>query len=136
MTEKEFLNFVAVAAKGKHTKFELIKSLDGWLAARVVKRVLKKTIKAFKVVAKSAVDLYIEQLDKGDYNIQLFEAAIAYKKYVEFYKKELATMNNMLDEFYCYFFNGHILYTLFGGKRHNYDLIDYRILTKNLKDFK
>ena len=136
MTEQEFLNLIAVAAKGKHTKFELIKSLDGWRAAKVVKKVLKKNIKAFNAVAKIAVDLYIEQLDKGDYSIELFEAAVAYKKYTEFYKKELATMNNMLDEFYCYFFNGHILYTLFGGKRRSYDLIDYRILTKSLKDFK
>ena len=136
MTEAELFNLMEVAAKGEHTKFEFIKSLDGWRAARVVRRVLKKTAKAFRAGADNAVDRYLDQIAKGNYKTELYEAALAYEKYAAFYEKELDTVEDMLDEFYCYFFKGHIIHILLGGQRHVYDLLDYRILTKCLKGFR
>ena len=136
MTEQDFFDFMKIALEGKNTKFELLASINGLLAAHSAKKALKSVIYAFGKAAENASTIYQEQLKQANYSLELYMTHLQLAKCEKFYKEELNRINDTIDEFHCYMFHGHFLYALLGYSRKKMDMIDYRILMKALKNKK
>lgn len=112
---------ITKAIEGVQTKFEFIGSFYEFLLT-------KKYYKAVKKIAEGFLDtsITIPDADKiKDYE-ELLQTCINY------YLTEAMIVKEILAEFKAYFWRGHFLKMLLGGRRSVRDFVDYRTLPISL----
>lgn len=89
--------------------------------------------KAFKLLAnglrKSSNRLFKRYCRAVTAGISNFTTLLAYQRLftvMEFYKKEIETLTDMLDEYETYLFSGNLLWAYIGFHRSEEDMIDFR----------
>jgi uncharacterized protein YktA (UPF0223 family) len=130
LTEEERLFkelIVKALDSGEQSKFEFIKNYSEYRAVKICQSSLKKVIKMFDRIAKAIHSEYNELVlcGKDDFNLLcVFRQYLEVKRY---YEQELATANDMLDEYDNYTWSGHLVdqYLLF-KTRPDTDLVDTR----------
>lgn len=123
-----FRQLVETALAGESQPFQLIGSLDEWSAAKTCVKVTKKVVRLFKRLEENSAVSYVELIKKGKQNAEVLLAHLQFKRCVEFYEKEVATLKDMLKEYRAYVFGGNLMKTLLGFYRAEDDMVDYRTL--------
>ena len=123
-----FKRLVETALAGESQPFQLIGSLDEWSAAKTCVRATKKVVKLFKSLEGDSAASYVELIKKGKQSAEVLLAHLQFKRCVEFYEKEVATLKDMLKEYRAYVFGGNLMKTLLGFYRAEDDMVDYRTL--------
>lgn len=123
-----FKRLVETALAGESQPFQLIGSLDEWSAAKFCVRATKKIVKIFKNLEENSAASYVELIKKGKQSAEVLLAHLQFKRCVEFYEKEVATLKDMLKEYRAYVFGGNLMKTLLGFYRAEDDMVDYRTL--------
>ena len=123
-----FTELIQKALEGEATPFELISSSSMHTATKVFARATKKVIKMFKTLVQTTCLKYQEQIQTNSQDLQVLLAYVQFNRCVEFYEQELKTAKSMLQEYRAYVTGGHMLKTLLGIPRSEYDMVDYRTL--------
>lgn len=127
--QKEFfVEIVQKALEGKHSDFEFIKHYGMWKATRLYKSSTKKVVKLFSGLIKGLINQYQNQILDGTQSLEVIMAIKQFEVCRDYYKKEHMLAKDMLSEFGCYIRSGHILQTLLGGIRPDFECVDYRKL--------
>ena len=126
--KKFFEELVKKALEGKQSDFEFIRSYDMLKVARLYKSGTKKVIKLFKGLIKDLINQYNNQVLDGKQLIETIMAIKQFEKCRDYYKQETAIAKDMISEFKTYVFSGHILQTILGGVRPDFECVDYRKL--------
>ena len=127
-----FKELVNKALENKHSKFEFIRNYDMWKAAKMYRSGVKRVYKMFKNIEADLIVRYGQVINAGKEDLELVMAIRQFAHCVQYYKEEHAIAKDMLSEFGCYMRSGHILQTLLGGLRPEYECVDYRKLPLKL----
>lgn len=128
-TEQEelFKALVEKAINKEHTGFEYIKNVVEFRVMRSSRKGLRTVIKLFDHILDSMYKAYCKQVRDGNNDFSLLCAYRQYGECREFYKKELETAENMLDEYDAYLGKGHFMDQFFWGKeRESWHCWDHR----------
>ena len=114
------------ALKNQHCNWEFIKSFEEFLMTlelvcahkKIVKGFVKSTKSLYKVCRKSIKN------DKSDLDVVISLTEL--EQTVMFYKAEIRTLEDMLQEFRAYTNKGHLAEMILGYKREEMDLYDHR----------
>lgn len=110
-SEKEdlFNSLVEAAIKNKTTPFEYIKNIDELAVAKECKRSINKVITMFTKMQKAMYKTYCKKVKKGEFDFNLLVAHKKYEFCQNFYKKEIAILEDMMDEYQAYLNSGHYI---------------------------
>ena len=114
-------DIIEKAQQQKFTKFHLLTS---WVEYTEYSRYYLSTklvIKMLKTTAKRLSKTYCKMIKAGASDITVLQAYFEVLDYIEFYKKELAILLSMVNEYDDYLWSGHFVYSYFGGERDLYD---------------
>ena len=131
-TEELYKGLVTKALEGKHSKFEFIRNLEMLHVAKLYRRGVKQVAKMFKNMEYELLYAYKKLIQNGQDDIGMIMAIRQFGACAQYYKEEHAIAKDMISEFRCYVNSGHILQTLFGGVRPEYECVDYRKLPLKL----
>ena len=105
-------------AQAEPSKFRFIVSIADYRYCLNLYRSTKLVLKILKTASKNLFDNYCKDVTFG---ISDFTQLVAYDELggiISYYKNELNTINNMLDEYEDYLWAGNFFYALFGGERY------------------
>lgn len=123
-----FAELLTRALSEENSKFELINSEDMWLATRQMKNATKKIIKLFESLLQNSEEMYCTQILSGQQKLDVLLAYLQFGMCLDYYKKELDILKDMLKEYRVYVTSGHIIKTICGIPRAEEDMVDYRTL--------
>lgn len=133
-TERLFQQLVETAIAGRHRPFEFICDLAERKAVKVCVRATKKVIGMFEGFVDESAKAYAESIKLGKQDPEALLAYSQLKQCMRFYEGELATLKDMLKEYGAYVFGGNLnwLKAIFGIRRSESDMVDYRTLPWSL----
>lgn len=114
------------AKEGDHSKFEFIRSLEEYFAAKMIKKALKKVVKSFSTPRNNLYIAYIKDIEEGTNDLNVILAFSELEQVIKFYNDEIGIISDMVDEYVTYVHSGHILDTIIGNYRKEEDLVDFR----------
>lgn len=117
-TKQFVFNIINQAQEGKFIKFQYIGSWKEFIYYLRQKQSTKLIIKALKISAKKLFTDYCRNVIAGISDVNKLLAYTKMLDIIDFYKKDLDTLNQMLDDYDTYLGDGHFLYSLFGGERY------------------
>jgi hypothetical protein len=82
----------------------------------------------FSNLISTTEKVYLEQIATGTQDLGVILALKQFIQCRDYYYKESEVAYDMLDEYKCYVWSGHIIDTLVGNTRREEDLVDYRTL--------
>jgi flagellin-specific chaperone FliS len=123
-----FTELVKKALTEDNSKFEFIRNLEMLHVAKFYRSSIRKVIKIFKDLVKGLTKEYADQISDDKQSLDVIMAIKQFDACLAYYKKELRIAKDMISEYKTYVFSGHILNTLFGGYRPDYECVDYRKL--------
>lgn len=126
--KKFFSELVKKALEGKQSNFEFIRSYEMLKVARLYRTGTKKVFKVFKSLYTALLDAYAKAIITNDQKLEMLMSIKQFEICAEYYKKEHAIAKDMISEYKAYVFSGHILNTMFGGYRPDFECVDYRKL--------
>lgn len=125
--EELFKALVEKAINKEHTGFEYIKNVVEFRVMRSSRKGLITVIKLFDHILDSMYKAYCKQVGEGNNDFSLLCVYRQYGECREFYKKELETAENMLDEYDAYLGRGHFMEQFFCGReRESWHCWDHR----------
>lgn len=130
--KKFFSELVKKAIEGKQSNFEFIRSYEMLKVARLYKKGTKKVFKVFQSLYKALLKQYSDAVLDDKQTLDVLMAIKQFEICASYYKNEHAIAKDMISEFRCYVNSGHILQTLLGGYRPDYECVDYRKLPLKL----
>lgn len=111
--------FMQKANEGKNLKFEYIEHLGEYFMLNRYKKALKKIVQNY-------VNAYWERYDKycklvltysnKDLDLDMLLTIKACENCVDYYNVDIETLDNMLQEFRAYIFNGHFTSTILNNE--------------------
>ena len=123
-------NVIEVALEGKQEPFELIKSFGEYVymtrRRRSIKAITKVLSKCYKRLFKS----YCKETEIGEQQLTKLLACTTIENALNFYKRDLLTIDKMLGEYEIYLMSGNQLDFLLLNRRKDSELYDYRELWK------
>ena len=126
---KEFFTELAKKALTEdNSKFEFIRNLEMLHAAKLYRSSIRKVIKIFKDLVKGLTKEYADQISDDKQSLEVIMAIKQFDACLAYYKKELRIAKDMISEYRTYVMSGHILNTMFGGYRPDFECVDYRKL--------
>ena len=128
-TDEMFVELITKALTGKQSNFEFIRSYEMYKVAKLYRRGVAKVAKLFKQLADEIMTKYTKIVATGQAG--LLEVIMSYKQFricADYYNRESAIAKDMMKEFHAYVFGGHILKTMLGGVRPDFECVDYRKL--------
>jgi hypothetical protein len=126
---KEFFNgLVAKALTDENSKFEFIRNLDMLRVTRFYKSSVKKVVKIFKDLVNGLTRDYAKQIYNDKQALEVIMSIKQFEACRDYYQKEYAVAKDMISEYKTYVFSGHILNTVLGGNRPDFECVDYRKL--------
>lgn len=110
-TEKqEFTKIIIKRAEaGKHIKFEYLRSWQEYKTNRICRQATKLLISSLQHSADSMFKQYCRNISSGTADVTLLLTRVALMRMVAFYRLELSTIEDMLDEYEAYLFDGKFL---------------------------
>lgn len=129
MDENTTRELVDRARAGDHIKFQFIHNLGERFAAKKIFYAIKSVANGFAITADHILAEYLSEQAKGNDRIDLI---ISYKQVMDcckFYLDDAAILKDMIKEYRCYVFSGHIFSNIICGRaRPEEDEIDWRTL--------
>lgn len=111
------LDIINQAQEGKSIKFRYISSWSEFILYLRQAQSTKLIIKALKVSAKNLFKDYCKDVIAGISDVNKLLAYTKMLDIIEFYKKDLDTLKQMMDEYDKYLGEGHFWYSFLGGER-------------------
>lgn len=114
------------ADSGEHSRFEYIRSIKAYFAARTARSAVKKLVANF---ARSEDKLFKEHCTcvmKGDLSAERLLASVEVGNAALFFQEEYEILDSMIQEYHAYLTAGHLFYSLNFGYREFKDLWDHR----------
>ena len=114
------------ADSGEHSRFEYIRSIKAYFAARTARNAVKKLVSNF---ARSEYKLFKEHcayVAKGDLSADRLLASVTVGNAAGFFQEEYEILDSMIQEYHAYLAAGHLFYSLNFGYREFKDLWDHR----------
>ena len=128
--KKLFAELTAFALQGEHSKFEFITSLGMRSVCRTYKRGIKRVIKIFKSLRDTLIEAYKDAVNSGKIlpdDVEMMTAIRNFDRCYKFYRYELNTVKDMLNEYHFYMWDGHNVIASYLGKHRNLlEMYDYR----------
>jgi len=128
--KKLFAELAAFALQSEPSKFEFITSLNMRSACRVYKRGIKRVIKIFKTLRDTLIKAYTEAINSGELlpdDVETITAIRNFDHCYKFYRHELNTVKDMLNEYHFYMWDGHnVIASYLGKQRSLLEMYDYR----------
>lgn len=124
--EEFFTDLVARAMDGKQSDFEFIRSWQERTAVKTYQIGLAAIIRIFTNLCDSTYQVYLSQIKTGSQDLQTILALKQFKQCLVFYKREYEIAAEMVEEYWEYIWNWHIIDTLIGNYRAEEDLWDHR----------
>jgi uncharacterized protein YozE (UPF0346 family) len=126
-TEEEFFtDLVARAMAGKQSDFEFIRSWQERTTVKTYQIGLAAIIRIFTNLCDSTYRVYLSQIKTGSQDLKTLLALKQFKQCLVFYKREYEIVADMVEEYWEYIWNWHIIDTLIGNYRAEEDLWDHR----------
>ena len=104
--------FMNKAHKEKNTEFEYIDSLGEYFLIKRFRKALKQIVKNYESHKCTLYNNYcklIETYANNDESLTMLLTVKAYEKCISYYKTEIETVSNMLEEYCFYIYSGHFL---------------------------
>lgn len=106
------------ALKNQHFEKEIIRSMDGLLAANKLKHATRTISYAFGKTANKLFNSYLENLRKGVDDIQLLINYRSFKQCRDYYTEERKLIEDSITEFHNYMLTyGNFINTMLGFER-------------------
>ena len=105
-------------AESKPSEFRFISSLADYGESLRLYKSTKLVIKILKSASNSIFKTYCKAVTSGISDVTQLLAFSQLDEVIAFYKQELNTINNMLDEYEEYLRHGNLLYAITGGERY------------------
>ena len=131
--EKFFTDLVERALTGKQSDFEFLRSWRERTAVKAYQIGIAAIIRIFANLYDSTYKVYISQVAMGIQDLQTILTLKQFKQCLMFYEKEYEVAKDMIEEYWEYLWNWHIIDTLVGNYRTEEDLWDHRRRGKNGK---
>lgn len=124
--EQFFTDLVERAVKGKQSDFEFIRSWQEKTAVKTYQVGVAAIIRIFTNLYSSTYKTYVSQVAQGMQDLETLLALKQFKQCLVFYEREQEIARDMIDEYWEYIWNWHIIDTLIGNYRSEEDLWDHR----------
>ena len=125
--EELFISLTERALNDNHNDWEFIRNPVEWGVARKTKAGLYKIIELYDCISKELYIEYCKQVKQSSHDFSMLVALKQYQQCVEFYKQELFTIADMLEEYKAYLWKGHFLTQFFYQQdREQWHLWDHR----------
>jgi hypothetical protein len=105
------------ATEGESSEFRFITSWADFKECFISYKSTKVVIKILKKASKRLFKTYCKDVISGISDITKLLAYSQLDDVIDYYKKELKTLDDMLNEYEDYLRSGNILYALMGGER-------------------
>lgn len=116
-----------IASKGENSSFQFIRSMNGMLAAKALKRIFKRAVAGFSRLIKFSIKRYRKFIAQDDY-INGFDEILLISELrycLAYFKKELDLVKYELSEFRCFLNSGNWTKCLLGYVRSDQELFNY-----------
>lgn len=100
---------IARAKANEHTPFEYIRNWTDYRKCQLSRAALKLLIKSLTYSTDSMLNKYCKAIITGTADVSQLLVRGVLNQTVEFYKKELAMADDMLDEYRAYLSDGHLI---------------------------
>ena len=110
---------LAQAETGQSTEFRFITSWVDFISCFKMYKANKLIVKMLKQSSKRLFKTYCKDVISGISDVTKLLAYNQLDDVIEYYKKELGTLDKMLDEYEEYLWHGNFLYAFLGGERDN-----------------
>lgn len=121
MTPEESQEIVQVIIERAHErKFTQFRLLENWYDFQECRTQAEATATVIKLLNKSNANLLKSYCKTVIAGVSEFDQIMAYaeiQEVIDFYERELSTLNQMIEEFYNYLSHGNLLYSFLGGNR-------------------
>lgn len=120
------LEIIEYAQEAKPSEFHLIVNWEDYKYYCGKARSYKLLVKGLNKSANRLFKKYCKSVTVG---ISNFTTLLAYQRLIqtlEFYQKELATVQDMIDEYITYLFDGNLFWSFIGFQRPDKDMRDFR----------
>ena len=124
--EQFFTDLVERAVKGKQSDFEFIRSWQERTSVKTYQIGIAAIIRIFTNLYSSTYKTYVSQVAQGMQDLETLQALKQFKQCLVFYEREHEITREMIDEYWEYIWNWHIIDTLIGNYRTEEDLWDHR----------
>ena len=124
--EQFFTDLVERAVKGKQSDFEFIRSWQERTSVKTYQIGIAAIIRIFTNLYSSTYKTYVSQVAQGMQDLETLLALKQFKQCLVFYEREHEITREMIDEYWEYIWNWHIIDTLIGNYRTEEDLWDHR----------
>lgn len=115
------LDILNYAQEGKLLEFHLITSWAEFRFYTQRNRSTKVLIRTLRSAADNLFKTYCEDISTGSADFTKLLAFAELQKVIDFYNKDLAVVQQMLDEYDEYLGEGHFWYSLLGGERETWE---------------
>lgn len=124
--EQFFTDLVERAVKGKQSNFEFLRSWQEKTAVKTYQVGIAAIIRIFTNLYSSTYKTYVSQVSRGMQDLETLLALKQFKQCLVFYEREYEITRDMIEEYWEYIWNWHIIDTLIGNYRPEEDLWDHR----------
>ena len=107
------------ANEGKNLKFEYIDQLGEYFMLSRYRKALKKIVQNYNNVAWKLYDKYcslVSTYSNKDLDLDSLLTIKACENCIVYYTNDISTLDNMLQEFRSYIFNGHFISTVINNE--------------------
>ncbi len=126
------LTLIKHAQSAKFTEFQFLQNLSEYNFYKGKSKSYRILIKILKKSVNKLFRSYCKKIPEGTAN---FNSLLAYKQInqtIDFYKRELEIIGEMLDEYEAYLLSGYFFCALTGECRREEDLKDFREQVLNI----
>lgn len=115
---EQLLKAIIEQAENAPSKFRFIYSWKDFIFCHKQYKSTKLVIKVLNEASKNLFNAYCKTVTTGISDVTQLLAFAQLGDVIDFYKNELKTLGNMLDEYEEYLWNGNFIYALMGGERY------------------
>lgn len=114
---EELLELVERAEAKRHLNLQRIESLRDYSDAKTERKKTKIYADCFKKVSVNLLEKYTEALKQNQRDLTLLTDANLLDEYAAFYREEVEMYDNIINEYYNYLKQGHIIDAFLGKER-------------------
>ena len=117
-TADQLLQAILEQAESEPSEFRFVTSWVDFVYCHRQYKATKLIIKVLKAASKSLFKDYCRTVTSGISDVTQLIAFTQLDDIIAFYENELSTLDNMLDEYEEYLWQGNFIYALLGGERY------------------
>ena len=113
----QLLQAILTNAESEHTEFRFLTSWADFVYCHRKYKATKIIIKVLRAASKALFKDYCRTVTSGISDVTQLIAFTQLGDIIAFYETERSTLNNMLDEYEEYLWDGNFFYAFLGGER-------------------